>query len=38
VIGEHQLNRESSRSHSIFMLQLMLVKQGQEGQETVSVI
>eukprot|EP00775_Hariotina_reticulata_P001708 gene1708-2053_t len=38
VIGEHQLNRESSRSHSIFMLQLVLVKEGQESQETVSKV
>jgi kinesin family protein 6/9 len=32
VIGEHQLNRESSRSHCVFTLVLALVREGGEGR------
>ncbi|GBF93731.1 kinesin [Raphidocelis subcapitata] len=32
VIGEHQLNRESSRSHCVFTLALALVREGDEGR------
>ena len=32
MIGEHQLNRESSRSHCVFTLALALVREGDEGR------
>lgn len=35
VIGEHQLNRASSRSHCIFCLELQLVPEGGTGQALV---
>jgi kinesin family protein 6/9 len=35
VIGEHQLNRASSRSHCIFCLELQLVPEGGNGQALV---
>lgn len=36
VIGEHQLNRESSRSHSIFSVGLTMKSRGEEGQQGAS--
>eukprot|EP00879_Flechtneria_rotunda_P032448 GHRR01035655.1.p1 GENE.GHRR01035655.1~~GHRR01035655.1.p1 ORF type:complete len:172 (+),score=52.60 GHRR01035655.1:750-1265(+) len=37
VIGQHQLNRESSRSHSVFSLHLTVIREGAEGSTMVSV-
>jgi kinesin family protein 6/9 len=36
VIGEHQLNRESSRSHSVFVAHSTCVHEGGDGTATVS--
>jgi hypothetical protein len=36
VVGEHQLNRQSSRSHSIFMLNVTTTPEGGEGRSLVS--
>jgi hypothetical protein len=38
VIGEHQLNRESSRSHSIFSLSLERKMEGEEGETVRSKV
>eukprot|EP00955_Chlamydomonas_euryale_P114974 366319-Chlamydomonas_euryale.AAC.14 len=35
VIGEHQLNRESSRSHSIFTISLEMRLAGESGETIV---
>lgn len=37
VIGQHQLNRESSRSHSVFMAHTTCVQEGGDGTATVRV-
>jgi hypothetical protein len=36
VIGQHQLNRESSRSHSVFIAHTTCVHKGAAGTATVS--
>ena len=36
MIGEHQLNRESSRSHSIFTIHLEMKMAGEHGETVVS--
>lgn len=38
VIGEHQLNRESSRSHSIFTISLEMKMPGEAGDVVVSSV
>lgn len=35
VIGQHQLNRESSRSHSVFIAHTTCVHEGGDGTATV---
>lgn len=38
MIGEHQLNRESSRSHSIFTISLEMKMPGEAGDVVVSAV
>jgi hypothetical protein len=38
VIGEHQLNRESSRSHCVFTLALETTREGAEGRVVGSAV